>query len=129
MNTKPTYKYKSINTGESSSKPPEYIKIDFNSKEVETETEVKMYIIKNGVEIEVTPEYLEEIKLEKEKKFKEITDKAIKEQEICCITHDVLTKDNIAVTKCGHVMSIEGALSIMERKTNECPICRGYLIM
>ena len=41
MNTKPNYKSKSINTGESSSKPPEYIKIDFNSKEVETEIDLK----------------------------------------------------------------------------------------
>ena len=136
---KPKYKYVDYKYKypENSNKPsteesdkPKYTKINLGYNPVDdNESKSKFYLIKSGKQIELTDEYIEERRLEEEKVFKERVEKAITEQEICCITHDVLTKDNITVTKCGHVMSIDGALSIMERKTNECPICRGYLIM
>ena len=63
-------------------------------------------------------------KLEKEALKKE---EAIKEKEICCITHDILTDDNICVIGCGHVMSVAGFVSLKEKNIDTCPICRAKI--
>ena len=121
------YKYVNYTNPKKDTNTP-YYKVEIVN-DTTSESKNKCYLIKDGKEIELTEEYCKELRLEKERVWKERVEKAIKENEICCITHDVLTKDNICISICGHAFSIEGATSIIERKINECPICRECLYL